>query len=142
MAGTDLRAAYILRACPWKMSPSGGLVWTRTRPTPRRPATCPSDLADTWLVPWWWTLSACRTPSMVRRMGHSSAGRRNRSELVEGNLGKDWSDLVFRSRLPWVSPLSGPHCWSAWSVPGHLMMPGWFVQCGGARCTSLYEKLL
>ena len=50
MAGTGSRAAYILRACPWKMSPSGGLVWTPTRPPPRRPASCPSGLVDTWLI--------------------------------------------------------------------------------------------
>ena len=31
---------------------------------------------------------------MARWMGHSSAGRRNRSRLVGGNLGKDWSGLV------------------------------------------------
>ena len=114
----DLRAAYILRACPWKMSPSGGLVWTPTRPPPRRPVTCPPVLADTWLFPWWRTLSACRTPSMVRRVGHLSAGRRNGSELEGGNLEKDRSDLIFGSQLPWVSPLSGPRCWFCLVSPG------------------------
>ena len=140
MAGTGSQAAYILRACPWKMSPSGGLVWTPTRPPPWRPVTCPSDLVDTWLILQWWALSPGRTPFVVRQGGHPSAERKDRPGWKKGiweRIGRIllWSHLPSISRRILFAGLLN-------QSRVHLVMPGRFARCSGARCTLLYEKLL